>query len=478
MAQHLVIYTVIHQPRRLKLPAQPIPKGAVPADIERCLFDERMNRRYLEKVAATCYHPATEMFLELADRGLKLSVGFSWSFLRQAQMWDEALMEKLRRLARHPNVEVINVEPYHSFLFYVDMDAFVRRMRETAEMLRKLFDLRSPVAVTDTTEMFMANDIYFALEQAGFRGAFMDGRPWVLGWRQPSYLYHYNRRLYLLTRHYQLSDDVGYRFSNRSWALWPLYADTYARWIAEASGDVVTVGWDYETFGEHHWKETGIFDFMRALPRELERQGVETLLPGEAIAKLRDRSHHLPLPAFPTTWAGEGGVDFFLGNGAQQAVFQLMHHVYHKALLTQDPAIIDLAMWLLQSDNLHLIQWFGRSGSEAEVSAYFTPREWWRLGPHGIIHEIQQVFRNFLVAMDAYLTREVLYLPGQKPPPVNRRRRARPELPPIAPLVPGSEAAAGTDGRREAAAALQAPRSVAANSRGTPARARARARGA
>ncbi|HEY8497764.1 MAG TPA: glycoside hydrolase family 57 protein [Limnochordales bacterium] len=451
MAQHLVIYTVVHQPRRLKLPAQPIPRGAVPRDIERCLFDERMNRRYFEKVARTCYHPASQLFLELADRGLKLCIGFSLSFLRQAELWDEALLERFRRLVNHPNVELINVEPYHSFLFYVDIDAFWRRMRQAAEHVRRLFGLRRAPSVTDTTEMFMSNDIYFALVRAGFRGAFMDGRPWVMGWREPSYLYHYTRDLYLLTRHFRLSDDVGYRFSNRSWALWPLFADTYAAWVAEAGGDLVTIGWDFETFGEHHWQETGIFDFMRALPDELGRRGVQALLASEAIQRLAPRSHHLPLPAFPTTWAGEGGVEFFLGNPAQQAIFQLMHHVYHKALLTRDPALVDLALWLLQSDNLHLIQWFGRRGSEAEVSAYFTPREWWRLGPGGIIHELQQVYRNFLVAMDAFLTGEVVYLPGEGPPPA-RRNAPRPELPPLGPAAQAPAAAAGADGRREAAA--------------------------
>lgn len=452
MAQHLVIYTVVHQPRRLKLPAQPIPRGAVPKDIERCLFDERMNRRYFEKVARNCYHPASELFLELADQGLKLCIGFSLSFLRQAEMWDEALVDKFRRLVTHPNVEIVNVEPYHSFLFYVDLDAFWRRMRQSGEYVKRLFGVRRAPAVTDTTEMFMSNDIYFALVRAGYRGAFMDGRPWVMGWRQPSYLYHYTKDLYLLTRHYQLSDDVGYRFSNRTWAFWPLFADTYARWLADASGDLVTIGWDFETFGEHHWKETGIFEFMRALPGELARRGVRSLLASEAIELLGPRSHHLPLPVFPTTWAGEGGVEFFLGNPAQQAVFQLMHHVYHKALLTRNPAIIDLAMWLLQSDNLHLIQWFGRFGSEAEVSAYFTPREWWQLGPFGIIHELQQVYRNFLVAMDAYLTGEVRYLPGEQPPPV-RRTLTRPELPPVEMgFVADTATATGTEGRREAAA--------------------------
>ncbi len=401
MAQDVVIYAVVHQPRRLKLPAQPIPQAATPQDIERCLFDELLNEKYFHKVATYCYYPATEMFLDLAARGLKFSIGFSVSVLRQAETWDTKLLDLFRHLAAHPNVELINVEPYHSFLPLLDLPLFVRRMSWARDHLEKLLGKRP--AVTDTTEMLMSDGIYHALNRLGFAGAFLDGRPWVMEWREPTHLYHQGKNMTLLTRHYELSDDVGYRFSNKGWGGYPLFADTYAHWLRETRGDYVVVAWDYETFGEHHSGETGIFDFMRHLPAELSKRNVQTLTPSEAIAKYREQSYYLPLPAFPCTWAGGGGMEFFLGNAAQQAVFQLMLHAYNKALLTRNRRLLDLALWLIQSDNLHLIQWFGRSGSEAEVSAYFTPQEWWRLGPSGIVWEMQQVYKNFIRALDPYL---------------------------------------------------------------------------
>jgi alpha-amylase len=95
-------------------------------------------------------------------------------------------------------------------------------------------------------------------------------------------------------------------------------------------------------------------------------------------------------------------MEFFLGNAAQQGLFRLMHHAYSKARLTGDPRLIEIARWLLQSDNLHLIQWFGRSGPAADVSAYFTPDEWWALGANGIIREQQRVYLNFIRALDEY----------------------------------------------------------------------------
>ena len=401
MATEVVIYTVVHQPRRIKLPAQPIPANASIEDIVRCVFDERMNERYFHKVAATCYYPATERFLRLTRAGMKLAIGFSVSFLRQAEAWDPALLARFKELVRSPNVELVGVEPYHSFLFLLDLPLFVERMRWMAGELERIFGKRP--RVTDTTEMCMSAALYDALGEAGFEGGMLDGRPWVMDWRETTHLYHYDGPMRLFCRHLDLSDDVGYRFSNRSWSGFPLYADRYADWLREAWGDFVFIGWDFETFGEHHRLDSGIFAFLEHLPNELGRRGAGLLTPSEALARFRDTSYYLPLPVFPTTWAGSGGMEFFLGNAAQQAIFQLMIHTFGVARLTGNPELLDLALWLAQSDNLHLIQWFGRSGPEAEVSAYFTPREWWDIGPNDIIVEQQRVYQNVLRAMEPYL---------------------------------------------------------------------------
>ena len=424
MATEVVIYAVVHQPRRIKLPAQPIPHGASVADIERCLFDEEMNERYFRKVAATCYYPATERFLRLTRAGMKLAIGFSVSFLRQAQAWDPILLARFQELVAEPNVELIGVEPYHSFVFLLDLPLFVQRMRAMAEEMERIFGKRPHV--TDTTEMCMSASIYDALDQAGFDAGLLDGRPWVMGWRETTHLYRYNGAMRLFCRHLDLSDDVGYRFSNRSWDAWPLTADRYADWLREAWGDFVFVGWDFETFGEHHRADSGIFEFLDHLPDKLARRGVGFLTPSEALEKFAGHEYHLPLPIYPTTWAGSGGMEFFLGNAAQQAIFQLMTHTYGVARLSENPALLDLALWLAQSDNLHLIQWFGRSGPEAEVSAYFTPREWWELGPDRILLEQQRVYENCLRAMEYHLPQT-----GAAPVNVHPQRRTRSSRQPL-----------------------------------------------
>ena len=401
MAENLVVYAVVHQPMRLKLPARVIPPGSAPEEFNAFLFDDAMDRRYFDKVAQYSYLPATAMFRDLAKRGWRMSIGFSNSFLVQAERWGGKVLDAFQRLCASPNVEVVCVEPYHSWLMYLDIVEFKDSMLWARRRLEELF--QKPVAVADTTEMFMSNDVYFALQQCGFSGAFMEGRAWQLSWREPTHVYRYpGQNLALLARHHQLSDDVGYRFSNHEWDFWPLMADTYAGWLRDCWGDVVTLGWDFETFGEHHRDDSGIFQFMRALNTQIKKRKVRMMLPSEALAELTEPRYEVPINEYGTTWAGEGGMEFFLGNQPQQGLFRLMHHAYSKARLTGDPRLIEIARWLLQSDNLHLIQWFGRSGSAAEVSAYFTPDEWWELGGHGIIREQQRVYLNFIRALDEY----------------------------------------------------------------------------
>jgi alpha-amylase len=151
-----------------------------------------------------------EMFLDLVEGGLKMSIGFSFSILRQMESWDRTLFELFQRLVAHPNVELVDVEPYHSFLPLLDLPRFAKRMSWSRSNLERI--LGKIPEVTDTTEMLMSDGIYSALDSCGFSGAFLDGRPWVMDWREPTYLYHKGRDMMLLARHYRLSDDVGYRF--------------------------------------------------------------------------------------------------------------------------------------------------------------------------------------------------------------------------------------------------------------------------
>ncbi|GHO43873.1 glycoside hydrolase family 57 protein [Ktedonospora formicarum] len=424
MVADVALYTIVHQPRRLKLPAQPIPRGASLDDIAHCLFDEALNERYFRQVAQSCYYPATKMFLDLARRGLRLSIGFSFSLLQQVQTWEPELLDLFRELVAEERVELLGVEPYQSLLFLFDLPAFEANMRKMADDMAELFGKRP--RIVGTTELGMSAPLYNALDAAGFQGVLMDSQPHLLGWRESTYLYHYGddgpyvrplatrrqrskeeRSLtapLIYTRHRRLSDDISSRFTDLHWSDFPLYATTYASWIANTPGDQVVLGWDFETFGERHSAGSGIFDFMRALPGELENLGVRTHTLSELGTRPEVSSYYLPLPITPALQGGTFDPDAssdYLATASQRHLLRSMNDVYNTARLTEQPVFIEMARWLTQVDHL-------RYAYPHVASSPFIPREWWRLGPSGVVYEQQQAYDNVLRAMEPYLPARAL----------------------------------------------------------------------
>ena len=207
------------------------------------------------------------MFLDMLDQGYKLGLGFSVSFLWQLQPLGQASWPSaFRQLVAHPNCELVGVEPYHSFAFAIDIKLFQKEMKRGKDFAEDFFG--KEIHVTDTTEMVMNNEIYYALLQSGYRAGMLDGRKWVhrLARDHPSLQLRRARSRPVLpppraVRRRRLplqqQDLVGLSRS----APTPTPSICASTW-----GDFVFIGWDFETFGEHHNVDTGIFDFMRALP--------------------------------------------------------------------------------------------------------------------------------------------------------------------------------------------------------------------
>ena len=158
----------------------------------------------------------------------------------------------------------------------LDLPLFARGMERSAHGAGGIVRKAGP-RVADTTEMLMSSDIARTLARTGFEAGFVDGRPWIMEWRSAAHLYKERGGLPLLARHFDLSDDVGY----------PVFEPGLGRLAANGGpvcgldcstpGDLVTLAWDFETFGEHHNVDTGIFEFLDALPNELEKRGVRCL---------------------------------------------------------------------------------------------------------------------------------------------------------------------------------------------------------
>ena len=93
----------------------------------------------------------------------------------------------------------------------------------------------------------------------------------------------------LLLKNYKISDDIAFRFSNYEWSEYPLTADKFIGWIKSfpESEQIVNLFMNYETLGELQPRETGIFEFMKALPRFAEENGIGFITPTEAISRLK-----------------------------------------------------------------------------------------------------------------------------------------------------------------------------------------------
>jgi alpha-amylase len=277
----------VHQPYRLnprsyeRLVEKALRGSLEIRDVEDALFDDELNRRVFNRVADSCYIPATRIIIESIerlknnDKKFKVSFSISGVFLEQALMWRKDLVEVFQRAVNTGMVELIEQTYYHSLAAFIPHYGFEElrdQVFEHRRITRELFNYE-PISV-ENTEFTYNNDIACFFENIGFKAVLTEGVDWILGWRSPNYVYRARGcNIPVLTRNYRLSDDVGFRFSDRHWDQYPLTADKYAEWLSKTPGDVVLIAVDYETFGEHHKAETGILEFLHWLPLEVIRRG-------------------------------------------------------------------------------------------------------------------------------------------------------------------------------------------------------------
>ena len=348
----------VHQPYRLNRHFAPNPK-VKKKDIANLYFDE-VNRDLLLRIAEKCYIPATTMILNMMDEGFSCAFSLSGTLIEQLENWSPDTLALFEQVAQHRNAEIIAQTYYHSIAScFLDKTEFVEQVRMHATLMHDLF--HADPGVFENTEFTFNNDIAGNIKDMGFDGIFTEGVDRILNGGSPNYLYTC-RDFPVLLRNTQLSDDIAFQFTNWSWDKYPLTADTYARWVAQSPGDVVNVFLDYESFGEHLWPETGIFEFLRHLPEELSAQNVPTILPSKVLAE------YSPVGTIdvPDTisWADiEKDTSAWMGNDRQQAAFH--------ALETACSYAKDKQVWRYLQTSDHFYYMASKYGSCGEVHSYF-----------------------------------------------------------------------------------------------------------
>ncbi|MCX8197407.1 MAG: glycoside hydrolase family 57 protein [Candidatus Micrarchaeota archaeon] len=361
----ICIYFQVHQPMRLsRYSVFGRPLG---------YFDDELNSQIMHKVAQKCYLPANNLILELLEKHPNFCLSFSLTgvFLEQCKKFAPEVLESFAALAASKKVEFLSETYYHSLAFlFQEKDEFIEQVKLHQQAISQL---APPSKVFRNTEAMFSNDVAYLAERLGYSGIMAEGLDHILGWRSPNYLYTVKgcQKIKALLRHYRLSDDIGYRFSARWWSEYPLTAEKYARWLSELSGECVNIFMDYETFGEHHWQDSGIFEFLRHLPAEVEkRQNLEFATPSQLVDTLAPKDD-IDVP-YLTSWADiERDTSAWLGNQMQQNAFALLQSLEKPVKESQDPELLHI--WRLLGNSDHFYYMCTKSLSDQDVHNYFSP---------------------------------------------------------------------------------------------------------
>jgi alpha-amylase len=364
----------VHQPLRLKKDffwnGSPL-KESVPS-LRDFYFDDAENRRIFGRVSDKCYLPTNQMILdgikkhEGSQWPFKVAYSFSGVFLEQAQAFRPEVLDSFVRLVDTGKVEVMEQTYYHSLAsLYENKEEFFEEVKMHRELVWDIFGLHP--TTFENTELIYNDEIARMVEGMGYKAIFTEG---VVA--DPNYVYRPSGTgISLLLRNYKLTDDIGFRFSSRNWEEYPLTADKYAGWLAATPGQCINIFCDYETFGEHQWVETGIFEFLRHLPDEVKKHDNLRFATPEEIARTIASHKELSVPDY-VSWADlERNTSCWLGNALQQACFIYQKRLEAPVKESRDEDLLHIWRMLGISDHLYYI--FTHGGGPGEVHNYFSP---------------------------------------------------------------------------------------------------------
>ncbi|MEM4081421.1 MAG: glycoside hydrolase family 57 protein [Pyrobaculum sp.] len=387
----VVLFFEVHQPRRVRadlvrvLPKRPLDEEIFYVELDKSIF-ERVGRRV--------YVKATEILLEAAREIPDFKVTFSISGLALEYMkkWIPEAVELFQTLASREVAEFAAQTYFHSLAWFIDREEFVEQIKMQADLVEEVVGYRPKTA--ENTEFIYNNDVACTLYSLGYSTVLTEGVDWVLGWRSPNYVYKaWGCDARVLVRNYRLSDDIGFRFGARWWDQWPLTADKYATWLEATPGDVLLIAVDYETFGEHHWPESGIYEFLRWLPREIAKKPrLKFATVSEAASAHPPRDIYDVPPWATISWADERDLSAWLGNEMQRNSFALLKWLYPYAKAMGGYI---LRLWRELSTSDHFYYQATKTGPSGEVHSYFSP--------YGSAYKAHDVYMTALFTLILYI---------------------------------------------------------------------------
>lgn len=369
----IVLYMHVHQPFRIKHYTI-FDSGSDHAYFDAPAGERTNNEQIVHKVAHKSYIPTNRKLLDLLNRHpeFKLSLSITGTVLEQFERYAPEVLESFQELTRTGRVEIVAETYHHSLAFFYSLAEFEMQVDMHRRKVEELFG-QTP-RVFRNTELSYNNDLAYWADRAGYKGILTEGWDPVLGWRSPNFVYRptYTNNIRLLMKNYKLSDDIAFRFGDQNWESWPLTADKFSHWLSE-SGDATNFNlfMDYETFGEHQWSESGIFDFLDHLPDEwLKNEGHSFMTVSEVIDNF-DAVDQVDVPQ-TITWADtERDLSAWLGNPMQQQAINALYHLQDPIIQSGDLALIEDWRKLQTSD--HFYYMCTKYFNDGDIHAYFSP---------------------------------------------------------------------------------------------------------
>lgn len=335
------------------------------------------NSWIIQKVARKCYLPTNKLLLNLLKKHPEFKVSFSFSgvYLDQLEKFAPEVLRSFQELVATGRVEVLSETYYHSLAFLYSEAEFVFQVQKHKEKVQELFGVNP--TVFRNTELIYNNDLARKVESMGYQGIIAEGADKVLSWKSPNFLYEAAGcdNLKLLLKNYKLSDDIAFRFSDRNWAEHPLSAKTFADWVSNhnGGGELINLFMDYETFGEHQWEDSGIFEFLFHLPEFiLKNPSNGFVTPSEAI-EIHESKGKVDFFDF-ISWADEErDLSAWRSNALQTDALEKVYAIEKEVLGTKDDKIIDDWRKLQTSD--HFYYMCTKYFADGDVHKYFNPYE-------------------------------------------------------------------------------------------------------
>ncbi len=363
-------------------------------------YDDFMNESILRKVADRCYLPANKIILDIIkEYGSKFKVTFSLTgiVLDQFELYAPDVIESFKKLAETGCVEFLAETYSHSLVALKDNEEFKKQVKEHTDKIKHYFNQEPDVF--RNTELIYSDEIGAKVYEMGFKAMLTEGAKHILGWKSPNYLYYnaINPRLKVLLKNFKLSDDIAFRFSNKGWSEYPLTAEKYASWLNKLhkKEEIVNIFMDYETFGEHQWMDSGIFNFLKALPKMLFKYSDFLFSTPSEVADELQAVAKVDV-AYPISWADEErDLTAWLGNELQVDAFDKLYSLTGRVNKCDDPVIIKDWKYLQASDHFYYMS--TKFFSDGEVHAYFNPYE----SPYDAYINYMNILSDFIMRLNA-----------------------------------------------------------------------------